>query len=585
MADGAEFCWISREGHLQSGSRERMLACLQDGSLPTDNPVTRAGWSGWFAAREVIENDGAPTTREPTFDLVRVSRRFDLDADSTIQRVPKLPSFEDAPDTSRDVGPPPFSDVGVMPEASNPTQEIATVPMGMPAFCLEDAAASVAGAAPASAAGPATHNTLQSPQFPPALTALLAAPNDLHGPASTLTPTGEEPARVPTIAPTALDVTTPPSGSPLWPAVVGVGLALAGAATAAVIVLHAAAQLNAPTLQRGATHSVTVPEVTPKLELPRQCRSGGDEQQLARLVPPGATVHVAGENALEVGVPSSTKSGLGIVLEPKTLTERSREIFSDPVRVSGIVPRGDGGFAVDRYTVSVAGRFTLGMTPEGFSRIDEHKVGSVVWPGESAQVITRPSVTSVPGQGYVVAFRRGDGSGSVRVGMVNMAGERQTDLASLGDTLLSAGAPSIAVGTDATAVVFSGVDAEGARRLFMGTAKLGSVPTRTRAIEITGHSPSSPSVAALPGGRFLVAWVERPEGTRRLMGRVVDAQLQPVAPAVHWTDVDVPVAATALWVTPAGAAALVTKVAAPSRHELTVVRLDCAATSSTLAAR
>jgi hypothetical protein len=572
MADGAEFCWISREGHLQSGGRERMLACLRDGSLPTDNPVTRAGWSGWFAAREVIENDGAPTTREPTFDLVRVSRRFDLDADSTIQRFPKLPSFEDVPDTSRDLDPP-FSDVSPLAEASNPTQEIATIPMGMPAFCIEDAPS--LQSAPAAA----SRRTLQSPQFPEQLAALLAPPTAPTAPTVSV-------QQVPTIAPTAIDVQlTAPSGTRIWPAIVGAGLAMAGAATAAMIVLYATSQLSAPTLRRGATHSVTIPAVKAEMALPTQCRAGGDEHQLARLVPPGATVHVSGQRALEVGVPSSMKSGLGIVLEPATLEERSRETFSDPVRVSGIVPRGDGGFAVDRYTVSVAGRFTLGMTPDGFSRIDDSRAATVIWPGEAAQVITRPSVTPVPGHGYLVAFRRGDGAGSVRVGMVDQAGNQRTELSRLGETLLSAGAPSVAVGTDVTAVVFSGIDAAGARRLFMGTAKLGSVPSRTRGVDLTSRAPSSPSVAALPGGRFLVTWVERPDGARRLMARVVDADLAPLAPATRLLDLDVPVAATALWVSEAGAAVLLTKVAAPSRHELSVLRLNCAATSPTVASR
>ena len=578
MADGAEFCWISREGHLQSGDRERMLACLKDGSLPTDNPVTRAGWAGWFAAREVIANDGAPTTREPTFDLVRVSRRFDLDADSTIQRLKKLPSFEDAPDTVRESKPP------ILPEPSNPTQELPTVPTGMPAFCLEDEADSK------SPAPSASRVTLQSPQFPPKLAELLSAPKPLLKPpplpatAVAPAPDGPQvvtPTQVPSVFPTAIDVSPSARSASPWPAVVGVGLALAGAATAAMIVAHAASQLEAPTLRSAAR--VTIPKVTPKAVLQSQCRAVGDPRLLTKIVPPGSTVHVGGERRLQVGVPNSLKSGLGLTLEPADLSEHSREVFEDTVRVSGIVPRGDGGFAVDRYTVSVAGRFSLGMTPEGFARIDSDGTRRGIWPGEASSVITRPIVAPALGGDFVVAFRRGDGGGSVRVGIVDSDGNKRTELARLGTDLIGAGSPSVAVGADSTAVLFSGMDRDGVRRLYMGVAPSGAVPNAVQALELSPQTPSSPSIAALEGGRFLVAWVERRGGGRRVMGRVVDAKLRPVAPTTTWADVDVPVASTELWVRPKGAAVLITKVAASSRHELSAVRLECLPQSPSLA--
>ncbi len=572
MADGAEFCWISREGHLQSGHRERMLACLKDGSLPTDNPVTRAGWSGWFAAGEVIANDGAPTEREPTFDLVRVSRRFDLDADSTIQRLKKLPSFEDAPDTLRDSKPP------LTPVPSNPTHELPTVPSGIPAFCPEDAAVS------SSAAPSASRVTLQSPQFPPKLAALLGPPKTPARPeppplparavaAASENPQVVTPTQVPSVFPTAIDVSPSARGASPWPAMVGIGLALAGAATAAMIVAHAASQLEAPRLHSAAR--VTIPKVTPKPVLPTQCRSAGDPRLLTKIVPPGSTVHIGGEHRLEVGVPNSLKSGLGLTLEPTDLSEHSREVFADSVRVSGIVPRGDGGFSVDRYTVSVAGRFSLGMTPEGFARIDSDGTRRGIWPGEASSVITRPVVAQARSGDFVVAFRRGAGGGSVRMGIVDSEGNKRTELARLGTDLISAGSPSVAVGADSTAVLFSGMDRDGVRRLYMGVAASGAVPSAVQALELSSKTPSSPSVAALEGGRFLVAWVERRGGGRSIKGRVVDAKLRPVAPTTTWADIDVPVASTALWVRPKGAAVLLTKVAASSRHELSAVRLEC----------
>lgn len=568
MADGAQFCWISRDGHLQSGDRASLLASLKSGELPLENPVTRAEWQGWFTAREVIENDGAPTTREPTFDLCRVSRRFDLDADSTIQKLPRLPNFEDVPDTFRDSGPPAFSD------PTNPTLEIVTVPTGMPAFVIDSEPARPDFSRP----------TLQSPQLPEGLLPPPPPPVEptpvTPSPFMALTPAS---AKAPSIAPTAMDVRTAGSGR-IWPVLVGMGLALAGAAAAALIIGNAAAKLSAPTLRVSAVRSVSVPTVTAKPRVPTRCEAVGDETSIARIVPPGATIHVAGETKIAIGLPASTRTGIGVELDPKTLSETSREVFTDPVRVSGVMPTGSGHFVVDRYTVSVPAGFSLGMTPDGFSRIDADGSSRVIWPGEAANVITRPAVAALPGGGYLVAFRRGDGAGSVRVGVISAAGEKRSELGSLGDELVRAGAPSVAVNREHTAIVFSGMDADGARHLYMSVSRNGELPQAARPVAIPAQTPSTPSVAALEGDNFLLAWVERDSGQRQLLGAVIGPKLQPLAPPSVWTRLDMPVASTVLWSAGGDAAVLVTQVAASSRHELSALRLRCSAPDSKLSA-
>lgn len=313
-------------------------------------------------------------------------------------------------------------------------------------------------------------------------------------------------------------------------ALLGVALALTGAATALAIVLWATDRAAVATLGRA---RVALP--SPAAFAPAEaggCVVEGAPELLSERVAPGASLHLAGVNGgrVALGVTSTPKSGFGYVVALAPLAVVERQLFSDPVHLAGVVP-GPGGFGLDRFTRRVNGErsFALGMTPAGFSRIDEDGTQTTLWSGESREVISRP-VLARSGDRWAVAFRRGDDSrAAVRLGFLDARGERLSELGTLTVASGSLEGPTLAANARRFVVAHSvRQPLESPWAIEVGTAKAGELPATT--LRFSGGDSTRdqrrPALAPLPNGRWLLVWAEgdRQSG-RRLRAHVLDEAL------------------------------------------------------------
>jgi hypothetical protein len=292
--------------------------------------------------------------------------------------------------------------------------------------------------------------------------------------------------------------------------------------------------------------------------------------RLLAIVPPGAMPNVATRNdRLVFGIPTSERGGVGVTLDPKTLAIVETVPFADSTRVAGVVPSG-AGFAVDRFATRVPDSdFSLGMTPNGLSRLGDDASQAVVWEGEAALPITRPVFTRVPGRGYAVAFRRGDAD--VRAGWIDERGAKKSDLVRLTSEAGKASSPSIAHSGERVVVTFSAVDAQGTSRIVLAdlSPKLRTLPT-------TGQNPRAPAIQALAKDRFVVSWLEGDAVSgRSLHIRIVSADLEPLGSDESIATFTRPVESVALWQHSEHAVVLLSERAAESRNELFAQRLEC----------
>ncbi len=387
-------------------------------------------------------------------------------------------------------------------------------------------------------------------------------------------PVARPPAVVPSIAPVARSL-PPPRGSGALPALLGVGLATLGALVGITIVALSVRQAEVHQLDAAA------PKVDALLRRPtasapatvERCKAAGASRRLLSIVPPGATVEARLQSgALAVGVATSGHNAVGITLDPATLQQKDRALLNDPVHVGGVVPLADGSFAVDRYSVRVDAQpeFAVGMTPAGFSRIAPDGSQQVIWPGESTEIITRPTLVHAPGLGYAVGFRRADGSGSVRVGWIDEHGNKMSELGRYAASATRASAPALAVSDQGLVLAFSELDAEGHASVRVGRSALGNLPLKIRVLPDAGDA-RVPAVAALAGGRTLVAW----EDGAVVRGQVLAPDLSAVAPAQAWFDLEGRAESVALTSDGQRATLLLSLPAARARNELWALPLAC----------
>ncbi len=244
---------------------------------------------------------------------------------------------------------------------------------------------------------------------------------------------------------------------------------------------------------------------------------------IERSVPPYAA-RIANEGALALGIAASKTKGVGVRVDPSTLdvVPAFEEEGKDAVR--GVVPltrSGTLGFFVDRddkalhsaHTVDEIPPFTLGVSDAGFSRVVAGNT-SLVWPLTADAKITEPRSAPLGDFGYGVTFRQGGQSGQVMLGFVGSDGAKKSELTAIPEAPKFLGTPVIAGGNGSALVAFAGRDtAESAWKLYVSLNKAGAAPSPVRAL-ISGSSGSviSPTLAALPGDRWLVQWTEGVSG-------------------------------------------------------------------------
>jgi hypothetical protein len=375
------------------------------------------------------------------------------------------------------------------------------------------------------------------------------------------------------IIPAPGSVPAPPRKSRAWILLLPIALlALVGAALAFVIVWKKVVlQKPEPVKSDALTPSAAPPAPPPPIEKTyAECRASGTPVRLLGIVPPGATFHTGTRDSrMLVGAPTSERQGVGLTIDPKTLSIVEQKALADPTRVGGVVPSGDG-FSVDRFTTRVPGsNFSVGMTPNGFSRLGDDLSEKTIWGGDATLPITRPAIVPIKGRGFALAFRRGDAD--VRAGWIDEHGARASDLVQLTSEGQKTSAPSIAGSDERVIVAFSAVDAEGKSRVV-----LADLAPKLRTLPTIGENPRAPAIQLLGTERFLVTWLQGDVKTgRSLHARVVGADLTPVGPEQTLASFTRPVESIALWRNEGEVVALLAERAATSRNELFALRIEC----------
>jgi hypothetical protein len=288
---------------------------------------------------------------------------------------------------------------------------------------------------------------------------------------------------------------------------------------------------------------------------------------IERSVTPYA-VKIANEAGVALGIAASKTKGVGLRIDPNTLDVLPAFEEEGKEAVRGVAPLTRSGaltFFVDRddsalgsaHTVDEIPPFTLGVTDAGFSRVNAGNT-SLVWPLARDAKITEPRSAPVGDLGYGVTFRRGGQSGAVLLGFVGSDGSKKSELSEIPGAPKFVGTPVIAGGAAGALVAFAGRDTpDGAWKLFVSRSAPGAAPSPARAlVSASGAGAISPTLAALPEGRWLVQWTEGTSGQYHVHVQSFGSDLNAIGPGVLVSPKGANAGQGSLVTFPGGAAAL-----------------------------
>lgn len=276
----------------------------------------------------------------------------------------------------------------------------------------------------------------------------------------------------------------------------------------------------------------------------------------AKRIAPSAVVSVPvamatapGGSQVAVGFADSTTGAAGITVDTKTLAVKAPFSRAGTRSVVGVVPLVQSGtlsFEADRdggeleraRTIDAASPFTIGLGPDGYSRVVDNGQPETIWSDAAGEKTTEPRVASVDGVGHVVTFRRGGRDGEIRVGWLTPDGKKKTGLSTVSAQGPRVGTPSVAAGEHGVLVAFAARPSDGAPwNVRLALAKPESVPTSSNAFELPAGGPGteaiSPTASALPGKRWLLQWTEGKAGQRTVRAQTLDAELRPLGKPIE----------------------------------------------------
>jgi hypothetical protein len=513
MDETADFSWVTGDGAIVSGGEQQLWAAYLAGELGDRQPVWHPSWGDWLTLGDALSR-----------------QLLELGPASTERRPMRFDELPDAPD----------------PDS---TVEDLTLPRGVPAIAPPPRVLEPVGWA-----------------APPAIVAVRP-----------VRPSQTPPGVSHTVRPAAS------SRSGGAAAVAGIAFALTGVVIALAFV--AVTLAKSPVAVRARSFPVLAvaargPGAPAAAPAPRACRLHGAPVTIADRVQLGTPIDVAarGGDQLGVGAVTTTKSGVGLDLALGPLSVAGRTPVADPVHVGGVVPLGDR-FRSDQFarTVDADPPFGLGMTPLGFCRIDERGVPTVLWRGEASQMISRPSVARAPAGGWVVAFRRGAETGTIRMGWLSAAGNVASELQTFSERSGLAEAPSLATNRESVVIAFAAKQPEDAPwSLELGQAPLGKLVDSTEQVSSPGGADRrAPSLAPLARDRFVLAWAEGDRRTgRSVQVAVLDERLHLGKPLVVAPS-DGAIGTTALWSDGARTVVLFSERIGRQTERLRAAALDC----------
>lgn len=289
---------------------------------------------------------------------------------------------------------------------------------------------------------------------------------------------------------------------------------------------------------------VTAPPHVGALSVPT-CTTAGDAHVIApkAVVGSGVEVH-ANASGLTLGFATTPKDAMVIAIDPSSMAAASSSkphVFEALKRVqAGPTDKLSAVLDFDKKGDALQGRRSL----VGALRIDVGgQDGTLAWAPAGTDNATKlfdlPSKDPVealrgdkiPSGGFVIAARQGK---AVVFGAI--VGEPLAPKGSLTTVLANGtqvGSPSVATNDSVALVVWAEKSDSWAVRL--SRMALGQAPDAAIAFDLPagglGEQALSPSVAALPGGAFLLVWTEGPTSNHQVRAMVLDDHGKPAGKA------------------------------------------------------
>ena len=254
---------------------------------------------------------------------------------------------------------------------------------------------------------------------------------------------------------------------------------------------------------------------------------------IERTVPISAVAQSDGLIAL--GIADTKNSAAGwlydpLVGEPKRKLE-APEGNGDVSHVSPTEPllidHANPDFA---FAQTLAPGLALGVGPAGLLRRGDDGATGVVWPLGAGSKVTPPRAVSTP-QGHFVAFRQGGPEGQIMTLWLGRDGVAAGPATPIDGTPKSLGTPNVALLGERGLVLFSArADKAEPYRVYAALAAPSQSASPVRALELPaeGGGALAPSLAALPGGRYLAQWTDGNIGQYQVHVRILDKLLQPL---------------------------------------------------------
>lgn len=258
---------------------------------------------------------------------------------------------------------------------------------------------------------------------------------------------------------------------------------------------------------------------------------------IERTVPLSALGQADGTIALAIAESKTTAAGW--IYDPK-VGEPKRKLDAptgngDVTHVNAseplVVDRADPDFA---FAQTLTPGLALGVGPAGLLRRGDDGAAGVVWPLGVGVRVTPPRAVSTAA-GHFVAFRQGGAEGQIMTGWLHPDGSAAGPLSPISGVPQQLGTPNVSRMGERVLVLFSArADKSEPYRVYAAIAAPGQAPTPAQALPLPaeGGGALTPSLAALPGNRYLVQWTDGNVGQYQVHVRTLDDKLQPTSEAL-----------------------------------------------------
>ena len=241
------------------------------------------------------------------------------------------------------------------------------------------------------------------------------------------------------------------------------------------------------------------------------------------------------DGSIALGIADTKSSAAGWIYDP-VLGEPKRKLdaqagtgdvshvtATDPL----LVDRAGADFA---FAQTLGPGLTLGVGPAGLLRRGDDGATGVVWPLPAGARVTPPRAAALAGA-HFVAFRQGGAEGQIMAGWVRADGSAAAEPSPVEGAPKSLGTPNVAVFGEQALVMFSArADKSEPYRIYVASAAPGKLAGPAHALELPpeGGGAIAPSLAALPGQRYLLQWTDGNVGQYQVHVRIFDSELKPL---------------------------------------------------------